>query len=69
MSTDMSELHRNFSLDSPLYRMGHLHGSRWVTLKPDEQHNPSEDDPSGPFANGIVFRCEECDERVVIAPS
>ena len=69
MQPDTAEIRRNFSLDSPLYRMAHLHGNRWVTFKPEEQHDPSEDDPSGPFANGIVFRCEECEERIVIAPS
>jgi hypothetical protein len=67
MDADRSELQRNFSLDHPLYRLAHLHGSTWVTLRPDDQHNPSEDDPSGPWANGIVFRCAECDERVVIS--
>ena len=69
METEATEIHRNFSLDHPLYRMGHLHGNRWVTFTPTEQHNPSEDDPHGPFANGVVFRCTECEETVVIAPA
>jgi hypothetical protein len=69
MSSDASDIRRNFSLDHPLYRMAHLHGNRWVTFSPAEQHNPSEDDPTGPWASGIVFRCAECEERVVIAPA
>lgn len=69
MKSDASDIRGNFSLDHPLYRMAHLHGDRWVTFSPAEQHNPSEDDPSGPWASGIVFRCAECDERVAIAPT
>lgn len=69
MNADASHVHPDFSFDHPLYRMAHLHGNRWVTFKPAEQHNPSEDDPGGPWANGVVYRCTECDESVVLAPA
>ena len=55
-------------LDHPLYRIAHLHGDRWVTLRPDQQHSPKADAP-GEFAGGTVYRCTECEEYVVIAPS
>jgi hypothetical protein len=53
--------------DHPLYRIAHLHGSRWVTFKPQEQHSPRGDEPGLPWVDGTVYRCEECDERVVVA--
>jgi hypothetical protein len=54
-------------LEHPLYRVAHLHGSTWVTLRPEEQHSPAED-AGGPWDEGAVYRCEECGERVAIAP-
>lgn len=53
--------------DHSMYRMAHLHGNRWVTFTPDEQHDPSEDGPA--WAGATVLRCSECDERVVVAPA
>jgi hypothetical protein len=55
-------------LDHPLYRIAHLHGDRWVTLRPDQQHSPKSDTP-GEFADGTVYRCTECEEYVVVAPN
>ena len=55
-------------LDHPLYRIAHLHGSEWVTLTPEGQHSPREDEPGGHWANASVFHCETCGERVMIAP-
>jgi hypothetical protein len=54
-------------LDHPLYRIGHLHGDRWVTLRPTDQHAPREHDPDGAWADGVVYVCPTCDEQVVIA--
>lgn len=55
-------------LDHPLYRIAHLHGNRWVTLKPQDQHSPHAD--SAPdWKDGTVYRCIECEEYVVIAPN
>src|SRR5262247_3766263 len=47
------------TLDHPLYRIAHLHGDHWVTLRPDQQHSPKADMPGG-FSNGTVYRCTEC---------
>ena len=55
-------------LDHPLYRIAHFHGDRWVTLKPTEQHSPRADMP-GEFQDGTVYRCTECEEYVVVAPT
>ena len=55
-------------LDHPLYRIAHLHGDRWVTLRPDQQHSPKADTP-GEFSNGTVYRCTECEEYVFVAPN
>jgi len=55
------------ALDHPLYRIGHLHGDRWVTLRPEAQHSPREHDPDGQWPDGVVYRCDECGEQVIIA--
>lgn len=55
-------------LDHPLYRVAHLHGDRWVTLRPSEQHAPREHDPDGTWSDGTVYECPDCAETVVIAP-
>jgi hypothetical protein len=53
--------------DHPLYRIAHLHGSTWVTLRPEDQHGRSDDLPL-PWPGATVYRCETCEERVVIGP-
>jgi hypothetical protein len=55
------------ALDHPLYRIAHLHGDHWVTLRPDRQHSPKADLPGAP-KDGTVYRCTECEEYVVVAP-
>jgi hypothetical protein len=55
-------------LDNPLYRIAHLHDSRWVTVKPEDQHSPKADQLGDDWAGGSVYKCEECEEYVVIAP-
>lgn len=57
------------ALDHPLYRIAHLHGSEWVTLRPEEQHSPSQDEPARPWADATIYRCEKCEERVIVAPA
>ena len=44
-------------LDHPLYRIAHLHGDRWVTLRPDQQHSPKADTP-GEFAKTLRIRTD-----------
>jgi hypothetical protein len=56
-------------LDHPMYRVAHLHGDRWVTLKPEEQHSARQHHPGTDFPDGDVYLCVECEERVVIAPN
>ena len=56
-------------LDSSMYRLGHLHGNEWVTLKPSDQHSPTVHDPSGSWARGRMYQCERCDEKVIVAPN
>ena len=53
-------------LDHPIYRVAHLHGNEWVTLRPEEQHSPREDELGGEWAGGTIYHCEECGERVAI---
>ena len=66
MDTNAAPAKRD-AMDHPMYRIAHLHGDRWVTLKPHEQHSPKADMPGG-IPEGIVYRCQECEEYVVIAP-
>lgn len=54
--------------DHPLYRIAHLHGDTWVTLRPEAQHSRRED-ASLPWPDAVVYRCETCDERVVVGPA
>lgn len=55
--------------DHPLYRIAHLHGDTWVTLRPEEQHSRRDDDPALPWPGATVYRCETCGERVVVGPA
>jgi hypothetical protein len=55
-------------LEHPLYRVAHLHGDRWVTLAPSQQHAPSEDAPTISLPDGSVYECPECSERIAVAP-
>lgn len=59
--------HRPDVLDHPMYRIAHLHGTQWVTLRKEEQHS-GHHDPEAPWPGAEVYRCETCDERVLIAP-
>jgi hypothetical protein len=56
-------------LDHPLYRVGHLHDARWVTLTPVAQHGIHEHDPDGSWAGGRLYRCETCGELIAVAPA
>ena len=56
-------------LDSSMYRLAHLHGNEWVTLKPGDEHSPKIHDPAGAWARGRMYQCESCDEKVMIAPN
>jgi hypothetical protein len=57
------------ALEHPLYRIAHLHGSEWVTLRPEAQHSPRQDEPDRPWADATIYRCDTCDERVIVAPA
>ena len=52
-------------------RMEHRHeDGTWGRLEPRPQHHsPTEHDPEGEWANGVVYACTTCDELVRIAPS
>ena len=67
-STSQGE-HKRDALDHPLFRMAHLHGSEWVTLRPEEQHSGHHDDAGTAWEGATFYRCEECEERVMVAPS
>jgi hypothetical protein len=69
MDTSASATPAPDPLRHPLYRIGHLHGNRWVTLKPADQHAPQQDRPAMPWTDGTIYKCEECEEYVVIAPN
>jgi hypothetical protein len=60
-------VHKMDALDHPLYRIAHLHGSEWVTLRPEEQHTGHHEDLPAGWDGATVYRCEGCDERVVVA--
>lgn len=47
MGTPAAGTQKLDALNHPMYRIAHLHGNRWVTLQPDEQHNPREDEATG----------------------
>ena len=38
--------------DHPLYRVAHLHGDHWVTLKPEQQHSPADHGPGIEWTDG-----------------
>lgn len=50
-------------------QMQHRHeDGSWGTLEPRPQHHsPSEHDPEGEWANGVVYACTTCDELVRVA--
>ena len=54
-------------LDQTMYRVAHLHGSEWVTLRPQDQHSPKVHDPSGQWARARMYSCPRCEETVAIA--
>jgi hypothetical protein len=56
-------------LAHPLYRIAHLHGSEWVTLRPEDQHSPQGEDVRVPWEGARIYHCEQCGERVVVAPN
>ncbi len=47
-------------------RMQHRHeDGSWGTLEARPQHHsPSEHDPEGEWANGVIYACTTCDELV-----
>ncbi len=51
-------------------RMQHRHDDgSWGTLEPrPAHHSPSEHDPEGEWADGVVYACTTCDELVRIKP-
>jgi hypothetical protein len=55
------------ALDHPIFRIAHLHGSEWVTLRPEQQHSPRQDESALPWPDGTVYECETCGERVLVA--
>jgi hypothetical protein len=55
-------------LEHPLYRVAHLHGTEWVTLRPVDQHSTREEDASRPWAGARLYECPRCEETVAIAP-
>jgi hypothetical protein len=68
MDTSQASSTPRDALDHPLYRIAHLHGDRWVTFRPDEQHSPRADAP-GEWQDSTIYRCTECEESVLIAPN
>jgi hypothetical protein len=45
-------------------RVEHRHGDSWVRLEPSPQHDSAERDAERTWAEGRLFACPECDERV-----
>ena len=66
MDQTRTEPNRPDPLDHSLYRVGHLHGSEWVTLKPSDQHSPRAD-ASGEWTGANIWVCPRCEETVAIA--
>lgn len=56
-------------LDHPMYRVAHLHGDRWVTLRPSQQHAPSDHGTDRTWDEGVAYECPECQEIVMVAPA
>jgi hypothetical protein len=69
MESTSQGAHERDALDHPLFRMAHLHGSEWVTLRPEEQHSAHHEDIGAAWEGATIYRCEECEERVMVAPS
>jgi hypothetical protein len=55
-------------LDHPLYRIAHLHGDQWVTLRPSQQHSPRDHDADGSWSDAVAYECPDCEEVVIVAP-
>ncbi len=50
------------------FRLQHRHGDgSWGTFVP-EPHSPSEVDPERRWANGRIYACTSCPDKVIIAP-
>jgi hypothetical protein len=54
--------------DHPLYRIAHLHGTEWVTLKPAAQHSRRVD-ATGEWEGANIYVCPTCEETVAIQPN
>jgi hypothetical protein len=69
MDQTRTETSRPDPLDQSMYRVAHLHGSEWVTLRPADQHSPRVHDPNGEWATARMYKCPSCEETVAIAPN
>jgi hypothetical protein len=48
-----------------LFRLEHRHSDgSWERLEPRVHHDPAEHDPETGWADGDVYVCPSCDERV-----
>ncbi len=67
MESTSQGAHKPDALDHPLYRIAHLHGSEWVTLRPEEQHTGHHADLEPGWEGATLYRCEDCGEQVMVA--
>ena len=50
-------------------RLQHQHADgSWGSLEPIEPHDSAALDPERTWANGRIYACTSCDEKVVVAP-
>jgi len=50
-------------------RLQHQHADgSWGTLEPIEPHDAAELDPERGWANGRIYACQTCDEKVRVTP-
>jgi hypothetical protein len=60
----MDRLHTELDL-----RVQHRHSDgSWGNFAPREPHSPAEVDPERTWANGRIWACSTCDEKVLVAP-
>ncbi|HEY6057924.1 MAG TPA: hypothetical protein VIV06_07815 [Candidatus Limnocylindrales bacterium] len=56
-------------INPDIVRLLHRHGDSWTRLNPVEHHSPADHDPERDWSRrGRLFRCDSCDEEVLIVP-
>ena len=56
-------------IDYQNLRLLHHHGESWTPMRPRPDHDSAASDPERTMLrHGVVFRCEMCDEEVIVQP-